>query len=62
MILVMSFDYRDFCMLYFQEIIDKIYYKLSIIVNKRNEDLFIIIKVIFKKIFKKKVVFVGKEL
>lgn len=54
MILVMSFDYRDFCMLYFQEIINKIYYKLLIIVNKRNEDLFIIIKVIFKKIFKKK--------
>lgn len=62
MILVMSSDYRDSCMPYPQEIIDKTHHKLPIIANKRNEDLLTIIKVIFKKILKKKVAFVGKEL
>lgn len=54
MILVMSSDYRDSCMPYPQEIIDKTHHKLPIIANKRNEDLLTIIKVIFKKILKKK--------
>lgn len=53
MILVMSSDYRDSCMPYPQEIIDKTHHKLPIIANKRNEDLLTIIKVI-KKIFLKK--------
>eukprot|EP00105_Crassostrea_gigas_P038198 XP_019922346.1 PREDICTED: dynein heavy chain 6, axonemal [Crassostrea gigas] len=44
MILVMSSDYRDSCMPYPQEIIDKTHHKLPIIANKRNEDLLTIIK------------------
>lgn len=53
MILVMSSDYRDSCMPYPQEIIDKTHHKLPIIANKRNEDLLTIIKVIFKKFLRK---------
>lgn len=53
MILVMSSDYRDSCMPYPQEIIDKTHHKLPIIANKRNEDLLTIIKVIKKKMLKK---------
>lgn len=44
MILVMSSDYRDSCMPYPQEIIDKTHHKLPIIANKRNENLLTIIK------------------
>lgn len=45
MILVMSSNYRDSCLPYPQEIIDKTHHKLPIIANKRNEDLLTIIKV-----------------
>lgn len=48
MILVMSSDYRDSCLPYPQEIINKTHHKLPIIANKRNEDLLTIIKVIYK--------------
>ena len=48
MILVMSSDYRDSCLPYPQEIINKTHHKLPVIANKRNEDLLTIIKVTYK--------------